>query len=376
MQKMNFQKALLSWYHKHKRDLPWRKTRDPYAIWISEIMLQQTQVATVIDYYHRFLKKFPNIKSLAHAKEEEVLALWSGLGYYSRARNLQAAAKKILQEHQGKFPEDPDAILALPGIGRYTLGAIASIAFDQVLPLVDGNVIRVYSRFFALKGSPSDTKFVKKIWGIAEEIISSLSQREVRRDFKLKNPPQSPFTKGEENPGDFNQALMELGATVCTPKNPLCLLCPLTNSCRVRVQDPENYPEKKKRTATTFLTRHVALIQRNEKVLLSLPQKTRWQKGLWQLPGFFIEKEKKNSDTNLDALLHGLGLQSSQIQALKAYTHQITHHRITVIPHKPLKWNGKVKKDPQNRLEWVPRGQLAQLALPAIDRKIIEENLA
>ncbi len=373
MQRVNFQRALLSWYHKHKRDLPWRKTRDPYAIWISEIMLQQTQVATVIDYYHRFLKKFPTLKSLAQAKEEEVLALWSGLGYYSRARNLQAAAKKILQEHQGKFPKDPDAILALPGIGRYTLGAIASIAFNQALPLVDGNVIRVYSRFFALKGSPSDTKFVKKIWEIAEEIISSLSQREVRRDFKLKNPPQSPFTKGEENPGDFNQALMELGATVCTPKNPICLLCPLSSDCKGS-QNAEDYPEKKKRAATELLTRHVALIQHREKILLSLPQKTRWQKGLWQLPGFFVEK--KTSDKNLGALLHELGLQSPQIEALKPYTHHITHHRITVIPHKPLKWTGKIKKDPENRLEWVPRLRLADFALPAVDRKIIEENLA
>jgi len=376
VKKLNFVPLLLAWYHKHKRDLPWRKTKDPYAIWVSEIMLQQTQVATVIDYYHRFLKRFPTIQNLAQAKEEEVLALWSGLGYYSRARNLQAAAKKIVQDHHGKFPENPKDILALPGIGRYTLGAIASIAFDQTLPLVDGNVIRVYARLFALKGSPSDTKFVRKIWEIAEEIISSLSQREVRRDFKLKNPPQSPFTKGEENPGDFNQALMELGATICTPKNPLCLLCPLSGLCQARTQNPEDYPEKKIRATTQFLTRHVALIERKEKVLLILPKKTRWQKGLWQLPGFFIEKEMASSNSSIDALLHNLGLQSPKIQALKPYTHQVTHHRITVIPHKILKSIGRIKEGAENRLEWVPIPKLSEFGLPAVDRKIIEENLS
>src|SRR5262247_3274442 len=187
-----FQKNLLRWYCKNKRDLPWRRTKDPYAIWVSEIMLQQTTVATVIDYYHRFLKRFPDIHSLATAREEDVLALWSGLGYYSRARNLHQAALKIVQDHRGRFPQDPDAIRSLPGIGPYTLGAVASIAFDLPLPLVDGNVIRVYSRLLALKGSPKDTKFQKKIWKLAELLLSRRS------------------------PGDFNQALMELGATVCT----------------------------------------------------------------------------------------------------------------------------------------------------------------
>ena len=364
MKKLNFVPLLLAWYHKHKRDLPWRKTKDPYAIWVSEIMLQQTQVATVIDYYHRFLKRFPTIQNLAQAKEEEVLALWSGLGYYSRARNLQAAAKKIVQDHHGKFPENPKDILALPGIGRYTLGAIASIAFDQTLPLVDGNVIRVYARLFALKGSPSDTKFVRKIWEIAEEVIST--------------SPFSPPYKGRDGgrSGDFNQALMELGATICTPKNPLCLLCPLSGLCQARTQNPEDYPEKKIRATTQFLTRHVALIERKEKVLLILPKKTRWQKGLWQLPGFFIEKEMASSNSSIDVLLHSLGLQSPKTQALKPYTHQVTHHRITVIPHKILKSIGRIKEGIENRLEWVPIPKLSEFGLPAVDRKIIEENLS
>ncbi|MBL7685536.1 MAG: hypothetical protein JNK65_05830, partial [Deltaproteobacteria bacterium] len=159
-----FQKSLLSWYHKHKRDLPWRKTKDPYAIWVSEIMLQQTQVATVIDYYLRFLKRFPSIQDLADAPESDVLSLWSGLGYYSRARNLQKAAQKIVLEHAGVFPQDPEQILKLPGIGPYTRGAIGSIAFDLPLALVDGNVIRVYARLNAWRGVPNDPIFQKKIW--------------------------------------------------------------------------------------------------------------------------------------------------------------------------------------------------------------------
>src|SRR4029453_3344213 len=189
MIKVNFQKDLLRWYRKHKRDLPWRTTQDPYCIWISEIMLQQTTVAVVIDYYHRFLRRFPDLRSLAEAKEEEVLTLWSGLGYYSRARNLHRAAQKILDDHGGKFPKDPEMIASLPGIGRYTLGAVGSIAFGHPLPLVDGNVIRVYARYFALKGSPKDSRFQKKIWKLAESWLH------------------------QGSPGDFNQALMELGAT-------------------------------------------------------------------------------------------------------------------------------------------------------------------
>ncbi len=362
---------LLSWYSKHKRDLPWRKTNDPYCIWISEIMLQQTLVVTVIDYYHRFLKKFPDLKSLAMASEEEVLAQWSGLGYYSRARNLHKAAQKILKEYQGKFPEKPEEILSLPGIGRYTLGAIASIAFNQALPLVDGNVIRVYSRLFALKGSPSDTKFQKKIWGIAEEIISSLCKREARRDFKLENPPQSPFSKGGK-PGDFNQALMELGATICSPQNPTCLICPVQNLCQTRSLNPENYPEKKKAAVVKKLVRYAAVLKSENQILLCLSSKHRWMKHLWQLPSLFIKNEQ-GSET-LQKHLENIGIKT-KLKPFKTLKHQITHHQIQLqsfianTPQKTLKAYSEAK------YEWHSLENLPQLAIPAADRKILEKLL-
>ncbi len=351
---------LLDWYHQHKRDLPWRKTQDPYKIWISEIMLQQTQVATVIDYYNRFLKKFPAISSLAEAKEEEVLSLWSGLGYYSRARNLHQAAKKIVEEHQGKFPQDPKAIQALPGIGRYTLGAIASIAFHQPLPVVDGNVIRVYARLFALKGVPNDPKFQKKIWAIAEKMISpSPRPSPTRGEGEIKKIP---------SPGDFNQALMELGATICTPKNPLCLICPVAKRCRVRAQGPENFPEKKKNPQTKILKRVALLLQKNNQVLLTLSDENRWMKKLWQIPSLFAEKGESPEDL-LKKLALKWGLDFQKAKPLKPHTHSITHHRITVFPY-TIQYNEEPLKEEIDK-KWFKFNKLEGLALPAADRKIL-----
>ncbi|MFO1518278.1 MAG: A/G-specific adenine glycosylase [bacterium] len=346
-QKKNFQKTLLAWYRKHKRDLPWRKTRDPYAVWISEIMLQQTQVAAVIDYYLRFLKRFPNVDSLAQATEEDVLALWSGLGYYSRAKNLHKAAQAIVREHRGKFPKDPESIEALPGIGRYTLGAIASIAFEIPLALVDGNVIRVYSRLFAKRGSPKESKFQKEIWKIAEQLVSA------------------------DSPGDFNQGLMELGATLCTPQNPLCLLCPVQGFCKGRLEDPEKFPEKKKGPETKLLERVAAVIEKDGKVLLTLSEENRWMKGLWQLPSLFPE----NGDSpaaSLASLLKKMGLISSLSSPLKSHTHAITHHRITIHPFWVQNPQGKMKKEAATRWEWFSPSQLGETALPSADRKILQ----
>ncbi len=343
-----FISALLSWYSKHKRDLPWRRTRDPYHIWISEIMLQQTQVVTVIDYYHRFLSKFPTIESLALAPLEDVLAQWSGLGYYSRARNIQRAAQNIVENHQGKFPKVPQEILALPGIGRYTLGAIGSIAFELALPLVDGNVIRVYSRLFAMKGSPSETAFQKKIWALAEEIIGS--------------PKISSY-------GDFNQALMELGATVCTPQNPTCLICPLQNNCEGRSLGPESYPEKKKATEVQKLHRHAAVVRSDNEVLLCISSKHRWMKHLWQLPSLWVQNgEDSNS---LMEHLRNLGIRSDKVNALKNIQHQVTHHKIQIQPFLIEGSKHNLPFQEGERYEWHSLSQLDELGIPAADRKIL-----
>ena len=209
---------LLSWYDRERRDLPWRRTQDPYRVWLSEIMLQQTRVETVIPYYERFLERFPTVSDLAEAPIDDVLARWSGLGYYRRARSLHEAAGQIVREHAGVFPEDSAEALALPGVGRYTAGAILSIAYGRPEPILDGNVIRILSRWLRLGPEIPQSH----LWTLAEDLVP------------------------EERPGDFNQAMMELGATVCTPRSPSCLLCPVQERCEARAEGtPERYPAPK-----------------------------------------------------------------------------------------------------------------------------------
>ena len=213
--KATFSKRLLRWYDAHRRDLPWRikngsrETLDPYRVLVSEAMLQQTQVATVIPYFDRFIGRFPTFRALADADEQDVLRLWQGLGYYSRARNLHAAAKRIVREFGGEMPRTAEALRQLPGVGRYTAGAVASIAFDCPAPIVDGNVARVLCRIDRIESDPrTDKPTLEEIWRRAEQILPAARC------------------------GDFNSALMELGATVCTPRNPKCLICPMKKGCR------------------------------------------------------------------------------------------------------------------------------------------------
>jgi A/G-specific adenine glycosylase len=247
----SFQQSLLEWFDRHKRDLPWRRDRDPYRVWLSEIMLQQTRVAAVIDHYERFLRRFPSIEKLAAAREASVLAAWSGLGYYRRARMLHAAAKKIVKEHGGKFPEKAEDLRALPGIGRYTASAIVSIAFDEPVAVVDGNVERVLQR---VQGK---TLAGENLWRAAEELLS------------------------RQRPGDFNQAMMELGATVCLPRQPQCLLCPVSDLCATRgeLQRPGKGTRQTKREI------HYALACRNGSIfLVQRPKTATLMPGMWELP--------------------------------------------------------------------------------------------
>ncbi len=213
---------LLKWFAGNARDLPWRWTRDPYAIWVSEIMLQQTQVKTVIPYWQRWMKQLPDIASLAAADEDTVIKLWEGLGYYSRARNLQKAAKRIRDELGGRFPRDLAGVLALPGVGRYTGGAICSIAFNQPEPIVDGNVARVLTRLLGIEESPKAKPVADRLWSVAADLVKHAPT--------LQKPRQ-------RNASAFNQAVMELGALICTPRNPLCGGCPLKGRCIARKQN-------------------------------------------------------------------------------------------------------------------------------------------
>ncbi len=259
-----FRRAMLRWYDQHRRDLPWRETRDPYRIWLSEIMLQQTRVAAVLDHYRIFLKRFPNVQALAAASEDAVLAAWSGLGYYQRARRLHRCAKDLVQKHGGRFPRNSEALLALPGIGRYTAAAIASIAFAEAVAVVDGNVERVLQRLIGINLNTTQT------WRRGQALLDN------------------------SRPGDFNQAMMELGATVCVPREPHCLACPVRKWCATRgevppVVDNEHMPASRQNRKQIWCALdwrdgngngrsdgEVRLVQRSRKASL-MP-------GMWELP--------------------------------------------------------------------------------------------
>lgn len=247
-----FRAALLAWYRQHRRDLPWRRTRDPYRIWLSEIMLQQTRVAAVIERYEQFLKRFPSIRKLAAAREASVLAEWSGLGYYRRARNLHAAAKTVVRAHGGVFPRTARELEDLPGVGRYTAAAIASIAFSEPIAVVDGNVERVIAR---LCGSSKLSS--ARIWTTAERLLC------------------------RDNPGDCNQAMMELGATVCLPASPKCLECPIRTLCRTRGRHSSgrSKPPQVKREVSYALARKFDTV-----LLVQRPATEGLMPGMWELP--------------------------------------------------------------------------------------------
>lgn len=248
--------SILRWYRKHRRDLPWRRTRDPYAIWLSEIMLQQTRVETVIPYYERFLARLPTIDSLAGAREADVLALWSGLGYYSRARSLKAAADLVVREHAGRLPADPASLRELPGVGPYTAAAIASVAFGRAEAAVDGNVIRVLARIGGWSGRRDEPALRRRVESLASELARGPS------------------------PGDWTQALMELGALVCSPTAPGCDRCPAASRCAAnRSGNPARFPSPARKTPTSATERRVILVaRRGKKVLL-----TETEAG-WNLP--------------------------------------------------------------------------------------------
>lgn len=260
-----FAEELLDWYDREKRDLPWRRSKDPYRIWVSEIMLQQTRVETVIPYYEAFMEKFPTLQALADAPEEEVLKAWEGLGYYSRARNLHSAVRDVCELYGGEVPDDPQAVSGLRGVGPYTAGAILSIAFNRPEPAVDGNVMRVLSRFFLLEDDVAKPATRVKIEGLVRRII-----------------PQG-------RPGDFNQALMDLGATVCTPKSPGCLTCPVMERCEGRLKGREReLPVKSKAKKPRPEYRAVALIEgtgeHKGKLLIRQRPPSGLLAGLWELP--------------------------------------------------------------------------------------------
>jgi A/G-specific adenine glycosylase len=302
---------LLAWYDANKRDLPWRKDRDPYRVWLSEIMLQQTRVAAVLDHYRRFLKKFPTVQKLAAAREASVLAAWSGLGYYRRARMLHGAAKRVVKEHGGKFPANSTGLLELPGIGRYTAAAIASIAFDEPVAVVDGNVERVVQRFVGMRITGEE------VW---QKVGAWLEAR---------------------RPGDFNQAMMELGATVCLPRQPRCLLCPVADLCATRGELPAaaTAPRQQKKEI------HFGLARRNGSVFLVQRKKEEsLMAGMWELPE-----------------IAGSSIDAKPILSLR---HSITVTDYAVRVTEITSPNGAAGR-------WIPMQRLESLPLTGLARKIL-----
>lgn len=298
-----FGAALLAWFEAHKRPMPWRGTRDPYRIWVSEVMLQQTQVATVIPYYERFMRRFPTVDTLAAAPLDEVLKHWEGLGYYSRARNLQKAAQAVVAEHGGRFPVDYDAIRALPGIGDYTGGAVASIAFNLPRPAVDGNVFRVLSRLFVVEDDVARPQSRKRFEDLAERLI----------------PPGEAWR--------FNQALMELGATVCSPLQAQCGACPVASHCEARRQDRvAELPVKSKKAPPRPVTFAVGLVADALGRLLIVRRPAEGLLGgLWEFPTIEVDSAEAAAAGLAAAFASRFELSVIELVPLVTVTHQFTH---------------------------------------------------
>ncbi|UZR95837.1 A/G-specific adenine glycosylase [Chondrinema litorale] len=300
----NISSKLISWYHKNKRDLPWRNTTDPYKIWLSEIILQQTRVAQGLPYYLKFTEKYPTVETLAKASEQEVLRLWQGLGYYSRARNMHAAAKYIVTNLEGKFPEKFTEIKKLKGVGDYTAAAIASFAFKEKVAVVDGNVYRVLARIF----------------GIDKDINSNDGKKEFAKTAALLIP--------EDEPDTYNQAIMEFGALHCTPANPNCLFCPFTQACVARLtQKQDKLPVKIKKLKTKKRFFHYIVVEHQDQLLMKERQAGDIWQGLFDFP--IIEATETIDESAVIEQLQSNYIKEFEVQSIsKEFKHILTHQHI------------------------------------------------
>lgn len=339
--------ALLNWYQQHKRDLPWRQTSSPYAIWVSEIMLQQTQVATVIPYYHRWLEQLPTIEALAAAELEAVLKLWQGLGYYARARHLHRAAQQIMERHQGQFPQSYAAVVALPGIGRSTAGAILSAAFNQPLPILDGNVKRVLARLFALPVPPKQAE--PQLWAWSAQLLCP------------------------EQPRNFNQAIMDLGATLCTPRQPLCHACPWQDHCcAYRNGLTQELPRKMTSAPLPHKQIGVAVIWNSAgQILIDRRPPTGLLGGLWEFPGGKIEEGETVQECIRREIREELGIEICVGEHLVDVHHTYTHFRVTLQVYHCYHLAGTPQPLGCDAIRWVAPEELEQFPFPKANTKII-----
>jgi A/G-specific adenine glycosylase len=352
LQNSDFSFHLLKWYQDHKRQMPWRDEPDPYKIWISEIMLQQTRVDQATPYFRNFISLFPTVYDLANADQQEVLKAWEGLGYYSRARNLHAAAKMVVQKYDGKLPESYDEIIKLKGVGPYTAAAVTSIAFNKPNAVVDGNVIRVLTRYFGIEDDTRSTKTRNKVQEFASTLID------------------------EHQPGDFNQALMELGSEVCTPANPDCTNCPVQGGCiasKIAKTDviPYKSPAKKKPHHTIG----VGIIERKDgKLLIALRPENAMLGGLWEFPGGKQKEDEPIQKTVERELKEELGVEVKAYKELMILKHTYSHFSITMHAWFCTLITGTPKPKESQEVRWVTREELEQYPFPKAN-KVLTERL-
>lgn len=347
-------RRLRAWYHEKARQLPWRETRDPYAIWVSEIMLQQTRVEAVIPYYQRWMQQFPTLHDLAEASQDQVLKAWEGLGYYSRARNLQDAARTLVEQHGGELPRDPKALQRLPGIGRYTAGAISSIAFGIPTPILDGNLRRVFSRLFSIDSPLGTTQTETILWEIAAALVS------------------------ERDPGTSNQALMELGALICRPLNPACGDCPLNLVCLARASGTQNaLPVRKEKRPVPHHQVAAAVIQNGPTVLLAKRPAGGLLGGLWEFPGGKMEPGESLPEALKREIREELNLEIEVGDRLGRFQHAYTHYKVTleaffcrqISQDLQLNYHTEIAWISSSDLETYPMGKLDRLITRALQQK-------
>ncbi len=342
-------RRLVEWFRGSARPLPWRRTRDPYAIWISEVMLQQTRVEVVITRYEAFLRRFPDLRSLAAAPETDVLAEWAGLGYYRRARQLHAAARRVVEAHGGRLPTRSAELLLLPGFGRYTAGAVASIAHGEKVGAIDGNVQRVVARLLALEDEPQRRSGAVEIEAVVDALLE------------------------ESSPRELNEGLMELGATVCTPRRPRCAHCPWGHACEARQSgEPERWPIRRARKPMIGVHSFVAVVRRGESWLWRRRPESGRNAGLWELPstGFVAdpERDETTADVQLVRLGRELGRSWRVGAALARVRHTITHHRVQFVAHAVEETAGAAVGE---ALWWAPPEEVRPCGWTAATSKLV-----
>jgi A/G-specific adenine glycosylase len=341
--------ALIGWFEANKEDLPWRSTSDPYAIWVSEIMLQQTQVATVIGYYERFLAQFPTVKALAASPLDAVLKVWEGLGYYSRARNLHKAAQVIMDKHGGALPARVEELQRLPGIGRYTAGAIASLAFGQNIPVLDGNVIRIFTRLFNIPDDVGTAAVKEDLWAQAAWILPT------------------------GHAAAWNEGLMELGRRICSPRSPRCETCPLAAHCEAfRLNLQHERPVKTRRGPTPHYDVTAAVIHHpDERILITQRPADGMLGGLWEFPGGKREAGETLAECLTREIQEELGIEIAVGQQIATIRHAYTHFRITLYAYRCQWISGEPRALGCAGFVWTTLDDLVNYAFPVTDQQII-----